>query len=79
MACELIIQDQKPDEKSSENWDQIWVIKKSEISDSGKPSQVLSVWINRWHRVESEYQSSRTSQSRSSQLADWWSYYTVPV
>jgi hypothetical protein len=50
---------------------QIWAIRKSGVSDSGKPRQVLSIWISRWQRVESEYQSSRTSQSQSSQLADW--------
>ena len=48
-----------------------WAIKKSGISDSGKPNQVLSVWVSRWQRVETEYQSSRTNQSQSSQLVDW--------
>ena len=60
------------------NWDQIWAIRKSGNPDPGKPSQVLSIWVSRWQRVETEYQSSRTNQSQSSQLADW-RMYTMPV
>ena len=57
---------QKSDGKSDKNTNKSGR-SKSGISDSGKPNQVLSVWVSRWQHVDSENQSSRTNQSQSSQ------------
>ena len=51
---------------------------KSGISDSGKPSSPERLG-KQMAACETEYQSSRTSQSQSSQLADWRPRTKLPV